>query len=276
MMTQSQKDRASLFMQMHQRAGLFVLPNAWSAGSASVFEKEGFEAVATSSAGVAYDLGYPDGEDITLDDLVLCVERIVRRVGIPVSVDFERGYGENIRDVVHNAKRVLLCGAVGLNIEDGRHDGTLDPLEEMLGKISALSELKKELDLDFVINARTCTYWLDVADDATKLKIAIERGQAFRDAGADCIFIPGAMEQGTVQQLVQNIKAPVNVILNPVFHDVQKLEAIGVKRLSIGSGAVRSVFNHLIRLADDLKSGKPYDMFNHPFSYRAANQYFTK
>lgn len=276
MITEKQRDLAKKFQKMHKGDGMFVLPNVWSAGSAYIFEKQGFKAIATTSAGIAYELGYPDGEEITLDDVTLIVEQIVRRVDLPLSVDFERGYADTIEQVKSNARKLLKCGAVGFNIEDGRSDGTLDELDFMLDKIKTLVELKNELDLDFVINARTCTYWLNVANEETKMKIALERGNAFRKAGADCVFIPGEIDEKTVKKLIEGIDLPVNIILNQKFHDFKRLEEIGVRRLSVGSSLARTSFNHLIRMSTDLQNKEVESIFNHAFSYGEANQYFTK
>lgn len=276
MITEKQRDLARRFKKMHTEGEMFVLPNVWGAGSAYVFEKQGFNAVATTSAGVAYALGYPDGEDISLDDLVLCVEQITRRIDIPLSVDFERGYGETPEQVKQNAKHLLYSGAVGFNIEDGLSNGTLSDLDTQVEKIKALSELKNEEDIDFVINARTCAYWLNVADNKTKMKIVLERGNVFREAGADCIFVPGAMDKETVEKIVSGINAPVNIVLNPAFYDFKELNDIGVRRLSVGSGPVRSVFHHLIEIANDLKNDDVKRMLNHTFSYGKANEYFDK
>lgn len=269
-----QRELAKKFKNMHTDSRMFVLPNAWDAGSAYVFEKQGFQAVGTSSAGVAYASGYPDGENIAIDDLILCIEQINRRIQIPLSVDIERGYGDTAAQVKDNVRKLLHAGAVGFNIEDGRPDGTLDELSYMLEKIKAISELKEELGLDFVINARTCTYWLNVADENTKMQIALERGNAFKNAGADCVFIPGMMDEVTVTNLVKGIDGPLNIILNQTFHDFTKLEEIGVRRLSVGSGPARSVYNHLISMANDLKDGKVELILNHPFTYGKANEYF--
>lgn len=276
MITERQRELARRFSRMHINGGMFVLPNVWDAGSAFVFEKQGFKAVATSSAGVAYALGYPDGEDITLDDLALCVEQIARRIDIPLSVDFERGYGETAEQVKKNAKSLLYSGAVGFNIEDGLADGTLEDNDLQIVKIKSLYELKKELDISFVINARTCAYWLDVADEETNLKIALDRGNTFKAAGADCVFIPGAMDKDTVAKLVNGINAPINIVLNPKFYDFKQLESIGVKRLSMGSAPVRSVFNNLIGIAQNLKNNNIDNLLNHTFSYDEANEYFQK
>ena len=276
MITEKQKERARVFSALHKEKKMFLLPNAWNVGSAYVFARQGFKAVATSSAGIAYDLGYPDGEDIAFDDLLYVVDKIAGRIDIPLSVDFERGYAETGEGVKDNARRLLLAGAVGFNIEDGLPDGTLSPLEEQLSKIKALAVLKQELDLDFVINARTCAYWLNVADDEQKFKIACERGNAFAAAGADCIFVPGTLNEMTVAQLVQGINAPVNIILNGAYHDFAGLSKLGVRRLSVGSGPVRYIFDKTIQLADALRQGKVDDILNNKFTYAQANAYFTK
>lgn len=273
MISKAQKECAKFFKSLHQQDKMFIIPNAWSVGSAYVYEKEGFQAVATSSAGIAYNLGYPDGEDISFDDLVYVVEKMTSRLHIPVSVDFERGYSEDPKQVKENAKRLLLAGAVGFNIEDGLPDQTLSPLDFQLEKIKTLVELKTELDIDFVINARTCAYWLNIEGD--KLNIAIERGNAFKQVGADCIFIPGAIDEETVKLLVKSINAPINIILNGVFNDLDRLNSIGVRRLSVGSGPVRNVCERTINLAKDLYKGNVSEILNCNFTYKQANEYFA-
>jgi len=275
MIKSKQKEQAKLFNKLHHSNEMLIIPNAWSAGSALVFEKQGFKAIATTSAGIAYSLGYPDGEDISLEDLCLVVKQITKRISIPLSVDFERGYGTSIEEIKENVKQVILAGAVGINIEDGLPNNTLEELDYQIRMIKAISELKQELDIPFVINARTCAYWLNVADEERKMAIAIERGNAFAKAGADCIFIPGPLNQETVHKLVKKIDAPLNIIANPIFNDFDAMNSIGVKRLSMGSGAVRSVFNHLINIGQDYKAGKLDLMIDQPFSYAEANKFFT-
>jgi len=275
MITNNQKKRAQEFLNLHHANEMLVLPNAWSAGSALVFERQGFKALATTSAGIAYTLGYPDGEDIDIDDLCLVVKQITKRISIPLSVDFERGYGNTIEEIKENVKQVILAGAVGINIEDGLANGTLANLPDQIQIIEAISQLKDEMDIPFVINARTCAYWLNVADEENKLAIAIERGNAFSKAGADCIFIPGPLNEMVVEKLVQEIDAPLNMIANPIFNDFDTMNKIGVKRLSMGSGAVRSVFNHLIKIGDDYKAGQLDLMTKQPFSYAEANKFFS-
>ena len=276
MITKAQKEKAYIFSAMHKKNKLFVLPNAWDVGSAYVFEKQGFGAVATSSAGIAYDLGYPDGEDISFEDLLYVVGKISRRIEIPLSVDFERGYAETGAAVKENARQLLLAGAVGFNIEDGLPNNTLSPLPAQIEKIKALTELKQELQLDFVINARTCAYWLNVANEEEKMQISLERCNAFVKAGADCVFIPGAIDQITVGKLTQGINAPINIILNGVFNNFTKLEELGVRRLSVGSAPVRYVYAKTITLAKDLYKGNVDKLLANELTYAKANTYFAK
>lgn len=276
MITDKQRDLAKKFNLMHTENKMFFLPNAWDAGSAYIYPKQGFQAVGTSSAGIAYSMGYPDGEDIPFNDLLFSVKQITQRIDIPLSVDFERGYGDTLDQIKNNALLLLSNGVVGFNIEDGRPDGTLDELEFINKKINILAEIKKELNINFVINARTCTYWLNISDNKTKMKTAVERGNSFRKAGADCIFIPGSMNKKTVRELTHSIKAPVNIILNSEFHDFEELEKIGVRRLSLGSGPARSVYNHLIKLTSDFQNGNITEMLDNPFTYSQANEYFKK
>ncbi len=274
MINQKTKDNAIKFMAMHKENKMFVLPNCWNAGSAMIFERAGFDALATTSAGVAYALGYPDGEDISFVDLLDVVKQINKRINVPLSCDFERGYSDDIIEIKNNAKMLVEAGVVGFNIEDGKSDGTLDDLEFQLKKIKALVELKKELDVDFVINARTCVYWLNIGNQEEKLSEVIKRCKSFIEAGADCVFVPGAMDKTIVENLVKSINGPINIVLNPKFYDIKELETIGVKRLSLGSSAVRYACQKTIEIADELKNGNVDCLISCAFSYATANSFF--
>lgn len=273
-MLEKQKIMAEKLQQLHKNNKMFVIPNAWDVASAYIFEKQQFAAVATTSAGIAYSLGYCDGEKIPFEDLVYLTKKISSRINIPLSVDFERGYSENIQLVKENAKKLVEAGAVGFNIEDGLLDGTLSSIELQVAKIKALCELKKELGVDFVINARTCAYWLNIGSEKTKFKTAVERCREFKNAGADCTFVPGAIDKETIKQLVQNIDAPLNIILNCKFNDFKELDKIGVRRLSVGSGPVRYIYGKTIELARDLHNDNLEEILKCDFSYAKANEYF--
>ena len=139
MISDKQRELAKKFMNMHTGSKMFVLANAWDAGSAYIFKKEGFQAIGTTSQGMALSYGYSDGQNMLFDDVVYCVQTMTRRVDIPVTVDIERGFADNVDKVKANALRLLEVGAVGFNIEDGRQDKTLDDLPVFLEKIRALA-----------------------------------------------------------------------------------------------------------------------------------------
>ena len=273
--SEKQKEKARIFSDMHIDNKMFILPNAWNAGSAYVFEKQGFKAVATSSAGIAHDLGYPDGEYISFNELLWVVEKMVKRVDIPLSVDIERGYGETTEEIKENARKLLFAGAVGFNIEDGLPDGELCPLDKQIEKIKALSELKSELSIDFVINARTDVFPLNETSE-DNLNIALLRCNAFAEAGADCVFIIGAKDDITISRLVKGISAPINIFLRDCLSSFENLDKIGVRRLSIGCNAVRYIYSKIIEMADELYSGDVSRLLNHNFSSGEANDYFKK
>lgn len=274
-----QIELAKKFKQMHNKDKMLLLPNAWNGGSAKVFEKQGFEAVATTSAGIAYSKGYPDGEMISFEDLLRVIKEIINVINVPFSVDIERGYSNTIEEIKDNVKKIIETGAVGINIEDGHASEKpyLDDLELQIKKIKAITELKEDMGIPFVINARTCLYWLEIGDESQRLKTAIERGNAFSDAGADCIFVPGALSEETVKQLVNGINAPINIIANSTFNDFDRLSEIGVKRLSIGSGAVRTMFAKLVDIAKDMNKEKNINtMLAHEYSYDKVNAFFRE
>lgn len=275
-MTEKQKLHCKKFKDLHHQGSMFILANAWDVGSAYIFEKEGFPALGTSSQGMALALGYPDGQKVNLDDMLFIVKRMVERVDIPVSVDIERGFSDTIPEMKAHCAKFLDIGVVGFNIEDGRADKSLDDLPDFLAKIKALKELKEEYQLDFVINARTCTYWLAIGEEKDRLNLALERAKAFVEAGADCVFFPGLVPMEDIEVLTKEIDAPVNILLTPATSDIEALRQKGVTRLSIGSGPARSTMNHIIEMAQGLQQEKSDKILKHPFVYAPANAYFTK
>lgn len=274
---EKQIKRANTFKDLHKKGDLLLLPNIWNVGSALVFEKEGAKALATSSAGIAYDLGYADGEDISFEDLLEMVKKICRRVTVPISVDFERGYAETGEGVKENARKLLEAGAVGVNIEDGCSDGSLSSIDLQIEKIQALVALKEETGIPFVINARTCAFWYDIAGEEGNLSIAIERGRAYAQAGADCVFVPGAMSMETAETLIREIPCPLNLILTPKTQDIHALNQAGLARLSLGSGPVRATYQGVIQLAQSIQQEQDFTaLLETPLTYAKANDYFKK
>ena len=276
MITEKQRKQARIFSEMHKAERLFVLPNAWDVGSAVIFEQAGFPAIATTSAGVAHSLGLPDGEQIAKEDILDLTKRIVERIDTPLSVDFERGFGVAAGEVKNSVAQLLEAGAVGFNLEDGLADGSLTPIGLQVEKIQAICELKQELELDFVVNARTCTYLHDTASGEEMLDIAVQRGNAYLEAGADCVFVPGFLDEATVRALASRIQGPLNILLTNTTHDFARLEALGVRRVSIGSALARKLYGEAIELAEQLKAGVTKEMRDTPFSLSKSNEYFLR
>ena len=272
-----QQALARQFGQLHRSSRLLVLPNAWDAGSAVIFERVGFNAVGTTSAGIAYSLGYPDGERVEFADVLECVKRILKRITVPLTVDMERGYGNEVEQVVENVRRVIALGAVGINLEDGLASPSprLTEQVEQCDLLQAVAALKKELGLPFIINARTDVYWLGIGDPARRLNLALERAGAYAAAGADCVFIPGKLNRETIQALTTELAVPLNVIAAPDSLSVSELESLGVARLSLGSGPVRATLGLTHTIANELKHGSFESLNQNVLPYVAANALFT-
>ncbi|GAB5475080.1 MAG: isocitrate lyase/phosphoenolpyruvate mutase family protein [Maribacter sp.] len=271
------QDKLALdFQQLHHRDKMLILPNVWDVGSARIFESQGFGALATTSAGIAYSKGFADGEKLTIEDMVNATGRIAQRISLPLSVDLEKGYGDSAEEVKNNVRRIIEAGAVGINLEDGNDtaDPYLDHLPLVLDKIKALDELKKEMGVPFVINARSCAFWLQIGLEKDRVELAIDRANAFADAGADCIFLPGSISKTTLMILLRDINSPINIIANPTFNNLPEMENMGVKRLSIGSGAVRAALGHTIRVAQELKDYKIDSILGNELTYARANELF--
>src|ERR1700733_10912186 len=184
-MKRNQAELARQFLELHRGPKILVLPNAWDVASARVFEDVGFPAIATSSAGVAFSLGYPDGEKIPREEMLTAVARIAHAVKVPVTADVEAGYGPTPEDAARTARAVLEAGAVGMNLEDATGDSE-QPLVELplqLEKIRAVRETAESLQVPLVLNARTDVYLLRVGAPGTRYDEAIRRLRAFRDSG---------------------------------------------------------------------------------------------
>jgi 2-methylisocitrate lyase-like PEP mutase family enzyme len=269
--------KAIKFQELHSN-GLFYLPNTWNGGSAKIFEKEGFKALGTTSAGIAYSKGYADGEIISFDILLRTVEEIIRAVDVPVSVDMERGYAESLEEVLRNTEKIINLGVSGINIEDGlpgTQTPSVDSLDYFVDKIKAVSKMRDKIAIPFVINARTDIYLLQTGSGSDMLEAVTKRAAAVKEAGADCIFIPGALDEKTIQELRAEIDMPINLFVHSTFNDAEKLKKIGINRLSSGSAPIRTVFNKLIEISSDFRKGNCTTMLDHSFSYKSANDYFN-
>ena len=240
----TQADRARALLKLHHAQAPLVLINVWDALSARVIEELGFLALATTSAGVSWVHGFADGEELSRDAMLASVKSIVAVSRVPVTADAEAGYGRNIEDAVATARGVLDAGAVGLNFEDV-HGGELLESGLQQQRISAMRMIAGDAGVPLVINARTDVFLNDLGpDDAWRFDEAVRRGNAYLEAGADCIFVPGVVDEPTIDRLVKAIRGPVSMLAGP-SNTVTRYKALGVARVSVGSNSVSYAFAQL-------------------------------
>ncbi len=273
-----QREKADRFRELHHGPHILVLPNAWDAASAKVFERAGFEAVATTSAGIAASYGHPDGERISRDEMLGVVGRIATSLSIPVTADLEAGYGSTPEAAAATARLAIKVGAVGLNLEDGSRDKA-HPLADIplqVEKIRSVRQAAEEAGIPLVINARTDVYERLDKNDPGLLKQAIQRGNAYREAGADCIFVIDADDRETIRQLVREVHAPINILARYGSPSIAELEALGVARVSFGSIPMRATLSLLAQIASELKQTGTYRFARGIPTYAEVNSYFEK
>jgi 2-methylisocitrate lyase-like PEP mutase family enzyme len=250
----AQGRKAEEFRKLHGGPRVLVLPNAWDVASARVLEELGFPAIATTSAGVAFALGYPDGQRVSRDEMLDVVGRVARAVRVPVTADMEAGYGATPKDMAETAKAIVAAGAVGLNLEDVTGDTESSQVETKLQaeKIRAIRETSASLGVSLVINARTDVYLMPIGPEATRFDRTVERLREYRAAGADCLFAPGVSDRGLIEKLVKAVAAPLNILVTPECPSIPELEQLGVRRASIGSGVMRSTLGLVRRIGKEL------------------------
>ena len=273
---QSLQQRAETFRALHQRSGIFVVPNAWDAGSAKILENLGFEALATTSAGLAFSLGKPDGDNfITREVTLLNAESIVSVTKLPVSADLENGYGDDPEDC---AKTILLAAQTGLaggSIEDATRDpnNPIYTFEHAVERVKAAVSAARSLPYPFTLTART----ENLIHGRPDLKDTIRRLEAFADAGADVLFAPGLKTREEIEAVVKAVvPRPVNVIMgiaNTNF-SLNMLAEIGVKRVSVGSGFIRAAYGAVFRASEEILQKGTFSFANDATAYGELNKLF--
>jgi 2-methylisocitrate lyase-like PEP mutase family enzyme len=260
--------KAEILRKLHQGPRILVLPNAWDVASARIFEVAGFPAIATTSAGVANSLGYPDVERIPRAEMLWMVKRIAQAVSVPVTADVEAGYG----DPVGTARAVLEAGAVGMNLEDSSVDGSL---ADLAAQVRLIEQVRAASDI--VLNARTDVCLFAVGDEATRFNRTVERLNAYRKAGADSLFAPGVRDPETIGRLAKAVNGPLNILATAGAPNIAELERLGVRRVSVGSGPMRASMGLTQRIAKELKDqGTFASMTEGAMPYLEANQLFMK
>ncbi len=244
---------ATRFRALHRRAGLLVMPNPWDAGTARLLADFGFEAIATSSAALAWMLAMPDAKGGVTRDVAIEHARVLgEATGLPVNGDFESGYGATPAEVAETIRRAIGAGVAGCSIEDkDQSAGGLYPFDEALRRFSAAKEAAVKAGSDFVLTGR-CEVFFDRHPDP--LGEAVRRLQAYEAAGADVVYAPGVTTEAEVRAIVDSVKVPVNVLggLGGVSSDIGALEKLGVKRVSIGAGLAKVALGAFLNAAQAL------------------------
>lgn len=261
------RERAATLKKLHDRSRILLFPNVWDVASARIVEEAGFPAVATSSAGIAAVLGYPDGQRIRRDEMLEMVARIARAVRVPVTADLEAGYD----DAGATVEAALRAGAVGMNLEDSLPSGGLTPLAAQVERVRSARAAADRQGVAFVVNARTDVYFTTEGEVATRFERAVERACAYVKAGADCVFLPGVRDAETIGRLVKAIPAPVNVLAGPGTPPVAKLAALGVARVSAGSGPMRAALTAGRRAAEEMRDAGTYSFTEGALTHAQVN-----
>jgi len=264
-------EKAEAFRRAHAGPGLMILPNAWDGASARLFEQAGFAAVATTSAGIAWSLGYPDG-GAPRDEMIAAAGVVVRSVRVPVTVDAEDGYGASPGDVAETVRRLLDVGAAGLNLEDapGPDGGPLADADSHARRIAAARAAADAAEVAMVVNARTDVFWRAVGPQAGRLDEAVRRLSLYRRSGADCLFAPGVRDAATITALVDRLEAPLNVLVGPESPPLAELARLGVRRVSVGSGPARAVLARVRAIAGELRRDGSLDGLADALGYAQA------
>ncbi len=269
-----QKKKAQSLLALHRSGNVLVLPNVWDVASARIVEEAGYPALATTSAGIAFSLGYPDGQKIPREEMLAAIARIARAVKVPVTADVESGYGIGPDAAKTTALAVIEAGAVGMNLEDslGEAGNPLADLAVQVEKIRAVRQAAASADVPIVLNARTDVYLLQVGEPSSRYDDTVRRLSAYRDAGADCVFAPGLGDSATIKRLAADLKCPLNILAGPGSPSIQELKALGVARVSLGSSPMRAATGTLRRIAQELKSTGTYESMNDAPTHAEMNQ----
>jgi 2-methylisocitrate lyase-like PEP mutase family enzyme len=243
-MTRTWPADTAAFAQLHHQSGAVLLPNAWDAASAWIAQQSGAPAIATSSAALAWSLGYADGSLLPQEPLLGAVERIVGVARVPVTIDLEDGYSDDPRAVAQLAARVRRAGAVGINLEDGS-----GPVERLARKIQAIRS--DPVAGELFVNARTDVYLLGMASGTAAVEMAVQRAAVYAEAGADGIFVPGLSELDAVRAVLAQVSLPLNLMTLSDGPGPAQWAPLGVKRISMGAGLFIKTYAMVARKAHE-------------------------
>jgi 2-methylisocitrate lyase-like PEP mutase family enzyme len=260
MVNDSQRAKAMTLRSLHEH-GVLVLPNAWDAGSAAMVAAAGAQVIATTSAGVSWSLGRPDGQNLSRAEMVDAVARIAATVDLPVTADIEGGYGADPGSVATTVRAVVAAGADGINLEDSLAPG--GPLHDpaaQAARIHAARQAATDAGLpELVINARTDVFLFGIGEPEGRLDDVLARAAAYAEAGADGLFVPGLLDLDTLTTLSGKVSLPINVMVGPGAPDLAALRSAGVRRVSLGQAISQAAYSLARRAAVEALTTGTYD-----------------
>ena len=270
-----QAAKAEAFRALHRGPPLLLMANAWDAVSARIFEAEGFAAVATTSGGVSWALGYADGEAAPWDEVVGQTARIARAVSVPVTADIEAGFGATPEAVGRSITDIIGAGAVGVNLEDGMSGPTpIRPVEDAVARIGAAREAARAAGVPIVINARTDLYLKQIGNEASRFDEAVARGKAYLAACADCFYPITLRDSATIGRLVKALGAPININVRAGYPSVAELEALGVARVTTATQITLMALATTRQIAREIKTTGRFDAINPAIGHPEIQQLF--
>jgi len=269
----TQADKAHAFRALHERAGAFIIPNPWDAGSARILASFGFEALATTSAGAAFSAGRRDGT-ICRETMLAHIAAIVEATDLPVSADLESSYADDEDGVSETFRLAAETGAVGASIEDasGNRERPLFDIARAAARVRAAVEAVRALPFPFTLTARAENFLVGERNVAR----TIARLQAYQEAGADVLYAPGLSEPGDIATVVRSVDRPVNVVMELAESrlDLAALSELGVKRVSVGSALVRAAFSALIDASEEMREHGSFAFANDAVSFEKIGSMF--
>ena len=273
---QSQIEKARQFRSLHDRKQVLLLPNAWDAGSARLFAELGYAAIATTSGGVAWSLGYADGEHAPLDEVFAAIRRIVRVTALPVTVDFEAGYADTPEALASNVAALIDTGVAGINLEDGIRHETLREIGDAARRIAAARGAAQATGVPIFINARVDTWIVGgTANDAERVEDAVCRAHAYLAAGADGIYPIGVADPELIRQLTAAIDAPINISARAGLPELAELGRLGVARVSTATRLATLSLSAAHAAAQTLLEHGSFDGLVAAFGYQDAQRLFS-
>jgi len=265
---------AKSFLARHRAPPILLLPNVWDALSARLFVEAGFDALATTSGGVAWALGYPDGEAVPWAEVVAATARIVRTARVPVTADIEAGYGATPAEVSGHVAEIIQTGVVGINLEDGLH-GPIRNIEDALARLRSAREAARKEGVPIVLNARCDIYHLQHGEEKTRFGATVERCKAYLAAGADCVYPFGLRDPATIAELVRAVAGPVNITGRPGMPDASALERLGVARVTIASAPTLVAMSAIRKLASEFRATGSFEILTASIRHPDAQQLFS-